>query len=29
MIKAEQNYESKTNAISHQVEDINFIDKHQ
>jgi SNF2 family DNA or RNA helicase len=29
MIKAEQNYESKTNALPHQVEAINFIDKHQ
>lgn len=29
MIKAEQNYESKTNALPHQVEAINFIDEHQ
>lgn len=29
MIKAEQNYESKTNALPHQVEAINFIYEHK
>lgn len=29
MIKIEQNYEPKTQAFPHQIEAINFIDKHQ